>query len=122
MGVDCARFGSDRSALAKRRGQELLEPVKTWQNKDLMELAGIILTEYEACRFMDRPTEIYVDAIGVGAGLADRLAELDLPAVSIAVSESPSLRISLAGFVTSCSGGRANGSRVAMWCYRRMTR
>ena len=90
--LDVARFGSDRSALAKRRGQELLEPVKTWQNKDLMELAGIVLTEYEACRYMDRPTEIFVDAIGIGAGLADRLAELDLPAVSVAVSESPALR------------------------------
>jgi hypothetical protein len=91
-GLDCARFGSDRSALAKRRGQELLEPVKTWRGKDLMELAGIVLTEYEACRYMDRPTEIFVDAIGIGAGLADRLAELDLPAVAVSVSESPALR------------------------------
>lgn len=91
-GLDCARYGSDRSALAKRRGQELLEPVKTWQNKDLMTLAGIILTEYEAVNYMDRPTEIYVDAIGIGAGLCDRLIELGLPAVSVAVSESPALR------------------------------
>ena len=91
-GLDVARFGSDRSALAKRKGQELLEPVKTWQNKDLMEMAGIILSEFEAVRYMDRPEAIFIDSIGIGAGLADRLKELDLPAVSVAVSESASLK------------------------------
>ena len=91
-GLDVARYGGDRSALAKRRGQELLEPIKTWSGKDLMELAGIILTEYEAVRYNDRPLAIYIDAIGIGAGLADRLKELDLPAISVAVSESASLK------------------------------
>jgi len=91
-GLDVSRYGGDRTALCKRQGQVVLEPCKTWQNKDLMELAGIILSEYEATRYSDRPVAIYIDSIGVGAGLADRLAELDLPAVGIAVSESPSLK------------------------------
>lgn len=91
-GLDVARFGGDRSALAKRHGQVLLEPIKTWQNKDLMELAGIVLTEYEACNYSTRPQAIYIDAIGLGAGLADRLRELDLPAVAISVSETASLK------------------------------
>jgi len=91
-GLDVARFGGDRSALCKRQGQVVLEPCKTWQGKDLMELAGIILTEYEATTYTLRPTSIFIDAIGVGGGLADRLAELGLPAVSISVSESPSLK------------------------------
>ena len=91
-GLDVARFGGDRSALAKRHGQVLLEPIKTWQNKDLMELAGIILTEYEACNYASRPNAIYIDAIGLGAGLADRLRELDLPAVAVSVSETASLK------------------------------
>jgi len=91
-GLDVARYGGDRTALAKRQGQVLLEPIRTWQNKDLMELAGIILSEYETTRYIDRPTNIYIDSIGIGAGLVDRLIELGLPAVGIAVSESPSLR------------------------------
>ena len=91
-GLDVARFGGDRSALAKRQGQALLEPIKTWQNKDLMELAGIVLTEYEACNYQSRPQAVYIDAIGLGAGLADRLRELDLPAVAISVSETASLK------------------------------
>ena len=91
-GVDVARFGGDRSAIAKRQGQVLIEPIKTYQGRDLMEMAGIVLSEYEACPYMLRPTAIYIDAIGVGAGLADRLRELDLPAVAIQVSETASLK------------------------------
>ena len=91
-GLDVARFGGDRSALAKRQGQVLIDPIKTWQNKDLMELAGIILTGYEACNYKTRPQAIYIDAIGLGAGLADRLRELDLPAVAVSVSETASLK------------------------------
>lgn len=91
-GLDVARFGSDRSALAKRQGQVLVEPVKSWQNKDLMEMAGIILAEFDATPYRLKPQAIYIDAIGIGAGLADRLRELDLPAVAISVSETASLK------------------------------
>ena len=91
-GLDVARFGSDRSALAKRQGNVLIEPIKTWQNKDLMELAGIVLAEYDAVPYSKRPQAIYIDAIGLGAGLADRLRELDMPAVAVSVSETASLK------------------------------
>jgi hypothetical protein len=91
-GVDVARFGGDRSAIAKRQGQTLLEPIKTYQGRDLMEMAGIVLSEYESTPYMMRPVAIYIDAIGIGAGLADRLRELDLPAVAISVSETASLK------------------------------
>jgi hypothetical protein len=36
-GLDVARFGSDRSALCKRQGNAVVEPVKTWKNLDLMQ-------------------------------------------------------------------------------------
>lgn len=89
-GVDCARYGSDRSALAKRRGAELVE-VKTWRDKSTMELAGIILDEYENTPITDRPQEICVDVIGIGAGVLDRLIELDTPARGINVAESAAM-------------------------------
>ena len=44
-GVDVARFGDDTSALAKRQANRLLEPVKEWKNKDLMQLVGILHDE-----------------------------------------------------------------------------
>ena len=90
-GVDPARYGNDRSALAKRRGNYLVEPAKTWRDKSTMELSGIIQAEYDASKISDRPEEICVDSIGVGAGVVDRLIEMDLPARGINVAESASL-------------------------------
>ncbi len=88
-GVDPARFGSDRSALAKRQTRALLEPVKWWAKLDTMELAGRVKHEYDTTPQWLRPVEINVDAIGIGAGVVDRLRELNLPARGINVSESP---------------------------------
>lgn len=89
-GVDCARFGQDRSALAKRRGN-VSEGTRTWKDLDTMQLTGAIKAEWDACSLLDRPEAICVDAIGLGAGVADRLMELGLPARAISVSEAPSL-------------------------------
>ena len=88
-GVDVARFGSDASALCKRKGNAVTEPVKLWRNLDTMQLTGAIKAEYD--RTDEKPLEIYVDAIGLGAGVADRLRELKLPAYAINVGESPAM-------------------------------
>mgnify|MGYP001197276849 CR=1 FL=1 len=90
-GLDVARFGSDRSALAKRRGQTITE-VKRWAGLDLMQLTGAVVAEYRALPPHDRPAEIIVDSIGLGAGVVDRLRELDIPARGLNVSEAPSLK------------------------------
>jgi phage terminase large subunit len=90
-GLDPARYGDDRTALAKRRGNALVEPVKSWRGKDTMETVGLVLAEYEATPFMDRPSEILVDSIGIGAGVVDRLRELGMPARGVNVAESPAL-------------------------------
>ena len=90
-GLDVARFGSDRSALCKRQGNAILEPIKTWKNLDLMQLTGAVVAEYEVLMPSQRPREILVDSIGLGAGVVDRLRELNLPARGINVSESPAM-------------------------------
>ena len=91
-GVDVARFGDDATALAKRAGNTLTEPVKTWRNKDTMQVAGLVKAEWDSARAAERPAEILVDAIGIGAGVADRLRELGLPARGINVAETPAAR------------------------------
>ena len=91
-GVDCARFGRDRSALAKRQANRLLEPVRWWVKLDTMELAAKIYAEWETTPTHLRPQEINVDVIGIGAGVVDRLRQLGLPARGINVSESPSFK------------------------------
>lgn len=88
-GVDVARFGADRTALAKRRKNTLLEPIRSWQGKDTMQTAGMVKLEYDSA--VMKPTAIFVDVIGIGAGVVDRLREMGLPAVGVNVAESPSV-------------------------------
>ena len=88
-GVDVARFGADASALCKRKGNAITEPIRLWRGLDTMQLTGAIKSEYD--KSMEKPQEIFVDAIGLGAGVADRLRELGLPAYAINVSESPAM-------------------------------
>ena len=90
-GLDVARFGSDKSALCKRQGNAVIEPIKTWKNLDLMQLTGAVVAEYEALMPNQKPREILVDSIGLGAGVVDRLRELGLPARGINVAESPAM-------------------------------
>lgn len=90
-GLDPARFGEDRSALVKRRANGLLEKPKVWKDKDTMQLAALVYEEYRATPVMDRPVEILVDVIGLGAGVTDRLRQLQLPVRGINVSESAAM-------------------------------
>lgn len=90
-GLDVARFGSDKSALCKRQGNTVIEPIRVWSNLDLMQLTGAVVAEWEALQPSERPAEILVDSIGLGAGVVDRLRELGLPSRGINVSESPAL-------------------------------
>jgi hypothetical protein len=89
-GLDVARFGSDSSVLCKRQSNVLID-MQRWRNLDLMQLTGAVVAQYEACEFKERPAEILVDSIGLGAGVVDRLRELKLPARGINVSESPAM-------------------------------
>lgn len=88
-GVDVARFGDDRTALCKRRGNVILEPVKSWRQKDNMQVAGLVVQEWSVAEH--RPDWIMVDSIGYGAGVVDRLKEMGLPARGVNVAESPSV-------------------------------
>lgn len=91
-GLDVARQGSDKSALAKRQGNTVLE-VKTFGDMDLMELCGAIQVEYDACSAMSRPDEVCIDVIGLGAGVYDRLRELgEVPVVGVNVAEAASVK------------------------------
>lgn len=91
-GVDVARFGTDASALCKRRQNAVMEPVRVWRGLDTMQVTGAIVAEWEATDPKVRPLDIMVDSIGLGAGVVDRLRELGLPARGINVSESPAMK------------------------------
>lgn len=88
-GLDVARFGSDTSVLVKRQSKVVSEKVKRWQKMDLMQLTGAIKHEWDVTPVPLRPREILVDVIGLGAGVVDRLRELELPVRGVNVAESP---------------------------------
>lgn len=88
-GVDIARFGSDRSALVRRR-DKIVEEVVLWGGYDLMQSAGFIFHSYDAAN--PKPDEILVDVIGMGAGVVDRLREQGLPVRGVNVSEAPATK------------------------------
>lgn len=77
LGVDVARFGSDRTVICARRGDRVID-IASYTKKDTMETAGLVN------EFVKRysPSCVRVDAIGVGAGVVDRLKELEVPGVT----------------------------------------
>jgi len=89
-GLDVARFGTDKTALARRQGNVITE-VSRWQGLDLMQTTGRVKAEYDGLPSNLRPREIMVDVIGMGGGVVDRLRELGLPVRGVNVAESPSM-------------------------------
>jgi phage terminase large subunit len=62
--------------------------VKFWRGKDTMQVAGLIVQEWKDTDEDERPSEILVDVIGLGAGVVDRLRELGLPVRGVNVGEA----------------------------------
>jgi len=71
-GVDIAREGDDQSVFTLREGDRVIY-TDSWAKTDLMETSGIILQKIE--RFNLDPRNVNLDAVGVGAGVYDRLRE-----------------------------------------------
>lgn len=88
-GIDVARFGSDRTVLVKRCTNATLGAHKSWSGTDTMQTSGRIYAEWLDTHPEERPHTIFVDSIGIGAGVVDRLGELGLPVVGVNVAESP---------------------------------
>lgn len=72
FGVDPARHGNDRSALAVWRGPELVD-LQTHQGLTTVEVASWIASEANR----RSPAYIAIDEIGIGAGVLDRLEQLN---------------------------------------------
>lgn len=89
-GVDPGR-GGDPTGFCIRR-ENVIEALEEWHTGDLMAVVGYVHQLWKDTAERERPSAIYVDSIGIGAGVADRLRELGLPAIDINVSESPALK------------------------------
>lgn len=78
FGIDVARYGNDRTVLAIKKGNTLID-LKSWQNKSLTDSARII----QAQAAKHKPVLINIDDTGVGGGLTDILRSQGLPVSAI---------------------------------------
>ena len=85
MGVDVARFGSDKTVLCLRRGGRV-ERIHELRGADTMQTAGRVL-DYV---WRHDVQAVFVDAAGVGGGVVDRLKELQQPVVEVQVGGAAS--------------------------------
>lgn len=70
MGVDVARFGTDSSVIAFRRGNNArsipTQHMKGWDTQEVAEAVGVAIRDYG-------PAAVFVDGGGVGGGVVDAL-------------------------------------------------
>jgi phage terminase large subunit len=78
FGLDVARFGDDRSVLAIREG-DCLTRTMVWEKLDTQQLASMVL-EVANKR---KPDVIFVDGVGVGGGVVDRMRALKLKVIEV---------------------------------------
>lgn len=71
LGVDPSRGGVDKTAITRRKGRKVLS-VESFAGVDTMQLAGRI----KAIIDKERPQFVFIDCIGIGAGVVDRLLEM----------------------------------------------
>ena len=71
MGVDVARFGDDQTVFAFRQG-DAVKHISRFRGLDTMETAGRVAEAIVA----RRPAAVFIDGIGVGGGVVDRLRQL----------------------------------------------
>lgn len=71
MGVDVARFGDDQSVILVRQGL-MVHEITAFREMDTMKLADQVAGKIKEWR----PKSVFVDAIGIGAGVCDRLRQL----------------------------------------------
>jgi len=87
-GLDVARFGDDSCALVVRAGPVLMS-IREWRQKDLMETVGRVVKAYRDDKAFDI---VYVDVIGMGGGVVDRLKEQGIPCYGVNVAESAAMQ------------------------------
>lgn len=79
IGVDVARYGDDRSVILIRQGCALLS-YKTYRERSTMQLAGMVS---ETINQFQVPPTTFVDVVGIGAGVVDRLRDLGYHVVEV---------------------------------------
>ncbi|XPV77037.1 MAG: terminase [Desulfovibrio sp.] len=78
LGVDVARFGDDQSVIVRRQGNYVW-PLTPFKGMDTMTLASRVAEEIDVFS----PEAVFVDGVGIGAGVVDRLRQLGFQVVDV---------------------------------------
>jgi len=84
LGVDVARFGEDKSVIAVRQGRKIVK-LHRYRDMDTMQTAAKVvwaIKEYH-------PMVVFVDGVGIGAGVVDRLRMLGYDIVEVNAGNEP---------------------------------
>lgn len=98
LGVDVARFGDDKSVIIKRQGLAVVW-MKKYQDIDLMMLSALVGQEVDDWE----PDGVFVDSVGMGAGVVDRLTQLGYSIVGVNAG------------TRAANGGVYYNKRAEMW-------
>ena len=80
LGVDPSRFGDDRTVVVFRNGDVVEDDdIKVWRGLDLMQTAGHVAEIINE----RKPQLTFVDGVGVGGGVVDRLRQLGFKVVDV---------------------------------------
>ena len=69
MGVDIARQGMDLNVIVRRQGRKVAPDIQAWHERDTMATANYIARTINEWR----PDRVFIDGVGVGAGVVDYL-------------------------------------------------
>jgi hypothetical protein len=104
VGCDPSRYGDDRTAIVWRRGRVVYN-VRLMSKKNTMQIAGILAKIIED----DKPEKVFIDIVGLGVGIYDRLEELGYGDVVVGVQASES----------ADEDDKYFNKRAEMWCRMR---
>lgn len=99
IGVDVARFGEDKTVIARRQGLKVYE-LKKYSSLDTMEVADAVIREIKAFN----PDAVFIDLGGVGAGVYDRLKWLNYNVIGVDFAGRPERK------------DKYVNKRAEMWC------
>lgn len=84
LGVDVARFGEDKSVIAVRQGRKIITLIR-YRNLDTMQLAAKVVNAVKEYS----PAATFVDGVGIGAGVVDRLRMLGHDIIEVNAGNKP---------------------------------
>lgn len=110
IGVDVARFGDDESTIYFRRGRDARTiPPIALHGLDTMQLAARVAE----CQRRYSAAMVCVDEGGIGAGVVDRLRQMNLPVVGVQFGSKP------LGAVKLANGVKVANRRAEIWAIMR---